>query len=225
MTEDRSMSDLLREAMRANLLDLQVAFPGKVIKYDATKQKADIQPLRKKKYINGDEVDLPVITSVPVKWPSTLNSYIHLPLKIDDTGLIIYCDRSLDLWKSGQGNIVSPQDPRHHDLTDAVFIPGLNSFPRAFSVIDSDAIEMKNGDSLFSIKPDGKFEIKNDNNEIMDLLVQLTGKIVDTLTKMATNKTATLLGPQTVLPTDITAINLLKIEVEGIKTKIETLKV
>lgn len=223
--EDRSISNLLRESIRANLLDLHVAFPGKVVRYDSSKQKADIQPLRKKKYIDGKEVTIPIILSVPVRWQSTVNSHIHLPLKKEDTGLLIFCDRSLDLWKSGQGDIVLPQDPRHHDLTDAVFAPGLNSFPKAFNVADPDAIEIKNGDAIFSIKSTGKFQIKNKTNETMDLLVQLIEKLVDTLSQMTTNQTATLLGPQTVLPSDIAAINLIKEEVETIKEKMGTLKV
>lgn len=225
VTEDRGLPDLLSEAIRAKLLEVHVSYPGKVVKYDSETQKVDVQPSRKKKYIDGEEVTLPVIKSVPVEWPSTENAHIHLPLKVGDTGKITYCDRSIDLWKSGEGGIILPQDPRHHDLSDAVFMPGLRPFSKAFPVVDPDAIEIKNGDMLISVKPTGKIQIKNATVELITKLVESLDEQINTLTRMTVNKTTTLLGPQTILPTDIVLVDVIKTTVTAIKTAMETLKV
>jgi hypothetical protein len=37
----------------------------------------------------------------------------------------------MDEWKAQGGTTSEPQDPRRHDLTDSVFIPGLRSFAPA----------------------------------------------------------------------------------------------
>lgn len=52
---------------------------------------------------------------------------LALPVAVGDTGLLIFSDRSLDVWLA-TGGIVDPGDDRRHALSDAVFVPGLRPF-------------------------------------------------------------------------------------------------
>lgn len=56
-----------------------------------------------------------------------------LPVAKGDTGLLIFCDSSLDVWLA-RGGLVDPLDDRHHSLSDAVFIPGLRPFSSPITV-------------------------------------------------------------------------------------------
>lgn len=119
-----TLQDMIRGAIEARLANLHTAMPGVVKTYDPKTQTADVQPALKKKYADGEVVNLPLLTKIPVIFPRTAAGYIHLPLEPDDTVLIIFCERSIDSWRM-QGGVIDPADYRKHALSDAVCIPGL----------------------------------------------------------------------------------------------------
>jgi hypothetical protein len=160
--ESPTMAEVIKKAVLANILDLHVCLPGRVEKYDHTRQKADVKPLLKKRYKgNSADTEYPVIPSVPVQWPAANNgaAYIHLPLAAGDFGIILICERSLDSWLSGEGKITSPADPRHHDLSDAIFIPGIRPWKKA--LVDTSATNaiFQNGSLRIEMSPAGKISI------------------------------------------------------------------
>lgn len=163
-----TLSRVIKEAVESRLLELHVCLPGKVEKYHKDKQKADIQPLLQRKFKTDEQVNLPLITNVPVIWPSANNNqaYITLPLKKDDTGIITFAERSLDLWLV-KGGMVAPEDTRKHDLSDGIFIPGLNPFTNPIQNISEENIVIKNKDAKIEIKPDGSI-ILIGNRKLID---------------------------------------------------------
>ena len=147
--------------------------PARIEKYNEAEQKADIAPLLKKKYKFEDSVvDLPVITNVPVQWPSANAgaSFIHLPLKAGDLGIVVFSERSLDTWLAGEGDSVSPEDPRHHHLSDAVFIPGVLPFKKALTISNPDNMILKNSDMTIEIDPSGKIKIEGATQELLAVI-------------------------------------------------------
>ena len=113
--ENPEFEDVIREAIISNIMDLRVAMPVRVEKYNKDRQEVDVQPLIKKKYRLNDEIaSLPIIPSVPVNFQSSDNgnAYIALPIKVGDLGYVIVCDRSIDKWLSGEGQEVLPEDIR-----------------------------------------------------------------------------------------------------------------
>lgn len=132
---DNAMEALLRRAPRA--------MPAKVVKWDATKQRANCQVLVKVPYLDeqGDRQveSVAVIPGVPIMFPGSGGFRLTCPisdgtLSIEGstvpatTGLLIWADRSLDKWLSGSGKEVDPEADHQAGLQDAVFIPGLNPF-------------------------------------------------------------------------------------------------
>jgi hypothetical protein len=157
--ETPELETVLEEAVRTGMMDLRVALPCRVEKYNKERQEVDLQPLIKKQYRSNDEiVSLPIIPSVPVHFQSSDDggAFISLPLKVGDLGFCIVCDRSIDKWLSGDGQEVFPDDNRIHNLTDAIFLPGLRPFQNALSGVLEDDILIKNGLAKITLKPDGE---------------------------------------------------------------------
>jgi hypothetical protein len=125
------LADVLNAAMDARLQGVFTAMPGTVQSYDATKQAADVQPQVKTGYISegGDRAveRVPVVPHVPVVFPGSGKFSITWPLQPGDTGLLIFCNCSIDRWLAVGGE-VDPADDRRHCIADAVFIPGLRPF-------------------------------------------------------------------------------------------------
>lgn len=121
-----TLTELLERLREVTSLGLRVAVPATVVKYDAEKQRADVTiaflPVVKVQGKEIPEKPLP-LPSVPVAWPRTSAGYLTFPLVAGDTGLVVFCDRSLDQWKS-QGKPDDPKMSRTHDLSDGIFLPG-----------------------------------------------------------------------------------------------------
>jgi hypothetical protein len=69
---------------------------------------------------------LPVIPDCPIVYPSGGGAMLRGPLEVGSEGYILIPDRSLDTWTSTGGE-VDPVLVQYHDLSDAVFVPGLRS--------------------------------------------------------------------------------------------------
>jgi hypothetical protein len=103
--------------------------------YDATTQKASVQPLIKRGYYDEkggvrQAESLPIITGVPVLFPGGGGCRITWPIAVGDTVLLVFSEASLDKWVVTGGE-VDPRDDRRHSLSDAVAIPGLRPFKNA----------------------------------------------------------------------------------------------
>lgn len=214
-----TFSQILKEAIRSELLELKVSMPAKIETYDESNQKASVLPLLKIRLKNSEntELTLPIINNVPVRWDcaDSGNAFISLPLKKGDIGMIHFCDRSIDKYlsisSSGEITPVFHDNYRHHDINDAWFIPGPLPFARALQEVSADDIIIKNNDLKIEISPNGTISIKNsDSNDLIDL-------IHETLTFIKDAKVLTMMGPQ-----GFTAADILKIEQN--LTKIESFK-
>lgn len=153
---------------------LWTALPGRVQSFDSTKQSADIEPLVHDTWEAEDGSNqtgpLPVIPSVPVCFPGSGGWRVTFPVAKGDTGLLIFCSRSIDRWLS-EGGSVDPRDERTHDLSDAVFVPGLNDFGSPITPFKSDHMTIgKVGGTQIHIKQD-KTQIGTDDPAQLDVAV------------------------------------------------------
>jgi hypothetical protein len=136
---------------------VNTCLPGRIEGYDASKNKAEVQPLIQKKYDNDQLVTLPIIANVPVVFPRTATAGIFLPVARGDLVLLVFCQNSLDKWLV-QGGIVDPEDRRKHDLNDAIAIPGLYPF-NSEAIGNGEDLIIKAGESQFNIKKTGEVNI------------------------------------------------------------------
>lgn len=179
--EDKTLARIIQEAIAAHLYDVHVCLPARVEKYDAATQKADVKPLLKKRYKIDGDVELPVVTSVPVQWPSAANgaAYLHLPVAKGDLGMLVFCERSLDAWLQGAGQIVSPDDPRHHHLSDGIFVPGLRPFGSPLAATSAANAVLQNGQMRVELSPDGKISIQGAGNEFLTIVDSILDHLIN----------------------------------------------
>lgn len=228
--EDPSLPQTLKEAIRAQLLDVHTAMPGKVLEYDVSTLKAKIQPLLKRKFVTEDKAgDLPIINKVPVWAPGGVNSIFHTPVAEGDTGLIIFCERSIDTWKSGEGGSVSPDDPKTHDLSDAIFFPGLYPFSKVISGLSETNITIKNSDLKIEIDPSGKISISGPSEELVSVLVDFAGHISTFIGNVSGANilvgSGSSAGPWPFSPADIALFTTDQTNIDSDKSKIEGFKI
>lgn len=203
-----SLSEAIKNAINSKLVELHTATIGKISQYYSNDQTADVQPLVKRVFFNGDDpVSLPLLPKVPVQPIRTKDAYIHLPIKAGDYVLVIFCERSIDKVLLS-GNEVDPEDLRRHSLSDAIAIPYNPIQSDKISVDDTDAISIVNGSTKLIIKDDGKFKFENNSQELIDLVDQL----IDAILSATTN---TFFGAQPLVPPSLFT---------EVKTKLATLK-
>lgn len=137
MSRSPELSEVLNTLLEGALDDLHVSLPGKVVRYDGSKQEADVQPLIKVWHEDeaGERVvaQLPVVTGVPVVFPGGGGFLVQFPVSVGDTVLLVFSAVSLDKWLATGGGPVDPEGGGAHSLADAVAIPGLRDFKHARS--------------------------------------------------------------------------------------------
>lgn len=191
--ETPPLDEVLRRAISVAIMKLRVHLPGQIVKIRGPQQ-VDVQPLLQTRYTNGQVVNLPVIQNVMVQMPFGKNYSIKLPIAVGDTGSLLFCDRSLDVWSQGTGAIVDPQDSRNHALQDAVFIPGLVPFPNQLTDDSTDLI-ITAGKAVQKFQQGGTFVLSNGENELIDLLDQITQQLKTLATTLSTDTVNTIFGP------------------------------
>lgn len=115
-----TLETALSEAFDQLREEIHTALPGRVERYDAATQTADVKPLVK---VEGQS--LPVLPSIPVAFPRGGGFFVSFPLVPGDFVFVLFAESSLDLWRARGGAETSPGDVRRHSLTGAVALPCL----------------------------------------------------------------------------------------------------
>jgi len=130
-TRTPTLQEVFAAAMDARLEEVRVCVPARVESYDGTTQKADVQPLVKRRHEDefGDlQVEsLPVVPGVPVIFPGGGGFLLQFPVSAGDTGLLLFSADSIDKWLD-QGGLVDPESHHRFSLSDGIFLPGLRPF-------------------------------------------------------------------------------------------------
>ena len=77
---------------------------------------------------------LPEIPNVPVHYPGPSGMMATGPVQIGECGLLVFADRSIDDWIQDGGPAEWALRHQRHNLTDAIFLPGLRYGTAAQSV-------------------------------------------------------------------------------------------
>ena len=92
-------------------------------------------------------VEMPIITEVPIQYSSGGGFTITHPIKKGDEGLAVFASRCIDGWWD-KGGLQPSLDARKHNLSDAIYIPGIRSKPRKLGGDDSQAGGGQSGGQL-----------------------------------------------------------------------------
>lgn len=137
--KNSTLADMVRFAIRANNLDMSVAFPGTVTDFDTVTNLlhveidfSDILQLSIGEQILDAKVLPNILLSIPGEGKSG-GGYLTFPVSIGDKGHVTVFDRSVDRWiERGEGG--DPEFRHTHNRIDGVFTPGLRDKSRAIGV-------------------------------------------------------------------------------------------
>lgn len=174
-TRSPDLAEVIKAAIANATGEIHTALPGKVEKYDSAKQRVDVKPLLKKAVINIDgtesTVALPVIPDVPVMFPRAGGFFLTFPIQKGDFVLLVFVERSTDLFLAGPGADTDPVDFRTHDLSDAVAFPCFYPFGKSIKDIDpaNMVLGQDRGGSKIVIKDGGTIEVTFDNGNALTI--------------------------------------------------------
>ena len=166
--------DVLLNSLKKNIFfKLNVCLPANVIKYNSSNNTVDIQPSIQVVLTDNKFMDMPQIFDVPVLELGGKGLSVKIPLEAGDTGIVIFCDRDISLFKQEKKN-TQPNTLRKHDLADGIFIP------MKFGNSGSSNISIQNTDGSV------KFEITSSGINVKGNIV-VDGEITATDVKTDTN--------------------------------------
>lgn len=149
-------AELIEAAITSRLLDLHTCMPGKVVKYDAAKQVADIQPVVTNPAPNEDGSTTPetrpIIPHVPVQWLRAGGYSLHFPLAEGDHGWLIFNEDAIALWRTS-GQLSAPGDLTRHSIAYPFFLPG--AAPDSGALPDAPA----SGEAVIIVPPGGVLRV------------------------------------------------------------------
>lgn len=185
------MTDAIRAAIQYQLNNVHTALPGQIVDYDYTVQKATVQPLLNKIWGDGTVTPMPLLTNVPIIFPRAGSASLTFPVVSGDTCLLLFCERSLDLWLSTGGQ-VTPDDQRKFSLTDSVAIMGLLPFSENSLADNNTDVLLTFQNSQIRIQQDGSLTLKTSSKIALGTSVTEVLDVISTL--MTYLQGATVMG-------------------------------
>lgn len=180
--------DQVNKTARKTVEGIHTALPGEITKFDADKCVATVQPKAKFKKPNGETMDFPTVSGVPVVFPQVMNqdATIAFPVKAGDNCLIVFAEKALDFWMYGK----ETDTTLWFDLTNAICIPGLfaKGNPVMKEACDNSAIIIDVKKARLSIKEDKiqaevkgtKLTMESGKMDIIAPEVSITGNVTVT---------------------------------------------
>jgi hypothetical protein len=124
---------VIRAGVERGLSRVWTSMPVRVVT-DSDGFTCRIQPLIKGRLTGPDgketDVEIPPIPDVPVQFTAGGGFTITHPIKEGDEGIAVFAARCLDKWWD-KGGIQAQDWHRWHSMSDAMYIPGIRSKPRA----------------------------------------------------------------------------------------------
>lgn len=138
---------------------MHTALPGKVTAFDPGTCLASVQPVAKFKKPNGETMDFPVVTGVPVVFPQSGSVTVAWPVKPGDGCLLVFAETALDFWQYGK----ETDTVLKFDLSNAIAIPNISATasPVMAEACSEDAVVVQNGGTKLKVKADGVYIVGN----------------------------------------------------------------
>lgn len=155
-----------------NIKNIHTSIPAKVVSFNSANQTVTLQAQIKQLMKDGKTVDIPPLLDVPVSFPRGGGYAVTYPLTAGDEGIALFSERCIDGWHSS-GSSTEPMDYRYHDLSDAMFIPGICSVPNSIKGFFTGGLSMQTLDGGTYIRiTNGSIIIRGN--------IQLSGNIAQT---------------------------------------------
>ena len=160
----------IQQVVESMLGEMNTSEPATVVSFNPATNRATVRASMPKRLADGTVLEAPQIYEVPMVWPVSSGggaggAIMSFPVQPGDGVMLMYQQRSLDGW--GSGNNDAPDDPRQHDISDAVAVPGLNATNVTPNPTD---VEIRFGESRMLIRPDKSISVETPGG-ILDLTI------------------------------------------------------
>ncbi len=209
------LQDVLNLLKKDIFLNFNCHHLGTIQSFNSTVQTATATINYKKTYSQPDLtgvyqsvlVDYPVLIDCPVMCLGGGLGSLTFPISQGDECLVLFNDRDIDNWFSGNLN-GSVATPRLHSFSDAIIIVGVRSMANVILDYDDDAAVLRYGLNKVSINEE-RFKAELISGVTLEIsadgklkITNLTGEFVATLVQLMTDiQTGTILGLPLVMPT------------------------
>lgn len=173
LNESQTLDGILKMVKRNIFIELNVCLPAIVKAYNSADNTVDLQPAIQAVLKDNSFVTLPQIFDIPVLELGGAGLSIKIPLQAGDTGIVIFCDRDISLFKQEKKN-TQPNTLRKHDLSDGIFIPMRFGNSGSSNIM----IQSEDGNTQFEVTSSG-INIKGN--------ITVDGEITATDVKTTTN--------------------------------------
>lgn len=162
--------------------EMHTAVPATIKSYDPSTGLASVQPVAKFKKPNGETMDYPSISGVPVVFPQSANVTIAFPIKAGDGCLLVFGEKSLDYWLYGK----ETDTELSFDLSNAVAIPSLKNTgsPVMQKACSENAVVLQSGGATLTVKSG---EVVIDGNLTVNGKIDATGDVTGSGISLATH--------------------------------------
>lgn len=133
--------------------NVHTALPGTIISYDATSNRASVQPFGAIKTKDSRSIAYPVIYNAPVQFPCGMGGKagITFPIRAGDGCIVLFAEGQMDDYLSGGDS----SDGRKHSLNDAMIIPGMYSGGTTTASEHPDDVVLTNGSACIRLGAEG----------------------------------------------------------------------
>lgn len=171
------LAGMIRQVLGKFLQGVDDCLPARVLTYDRTTNRAQVQPLVMMLATNDQVVGRAAVASVPVLVMGAGGYVLSFPVKPGDLGWIKANDRDISLFLQGYKE-AAPNTLRLHSFSDAVFIPdAMRGY--ALDAEDAEAVVLQSldGSAVVSLSAD-RVKVKHPTKVVVDApLAQFTGDV------------------------------------------------
>lgn len=156
MQTSNEVKDVIKDWIKKGGENIHVSMIGKIETYNPQTNRASITPVGSLTCPDWTEIPYPTIHNVPLQYPcgNGGRSGCTFPVKSGDTCIIIFADRQIENFLSGEKS----DDMRNHSLNDAYAIPTLFSASVPTLKSNPDDVCLFNNGSL-AVLNEGTFKI------------------------------------------------------------------
>lgn len=147
--------DSVNKTAKKAVSEIHTAVPAVITAFDAAKGIATVQPKAKFKKPNGETMDYPSVSGVPVVFPQSKNVTIAFPIKAGDNCLLVFGEKALDYWLYGK----ETDTELNFDLSNAIAIPSLSTSGNSAMQMacNEDAAVVQAGGTVLKVKGDAVY--------------------------------------------------------------------
>lgn len=154
-----TMHQMLLEEIEVSQRDIFTQFPAKVTAYDNGFCSA--KPIPRFKFVDGDEIEVPVIDKIPVIFPAGGGAISSKPIRAGDTVWLQCSYVSIHEWVVQYKEVFTPTDNDYHPLSEVVAIPCVYPLDKRLGVSN------ENVSTVF-------YELDEEDNPTGEILSEIT---------------------------------------------------